>query len=90
MTAPQNPGGTPPQPPAKPAKPRSMSAKTVVIVILVLLLLTFIFVNTQSVDITFWITTVKAPLWIVLAISILVGVAVGFILGRMRYKPPKQ
>ncbi len=84
MTAPQ------PGPSPEPTKEHlKINVRTVVIAVIAIVLLIFVFENTQSVEIQFWIPTVRVPLWIALVISIVLGGIGGFLVGRSRYKPPK-
>lgn len=50
------------------------------------LLLVFIVTNTDDANVTLFVTTVKLPLWLVLAITAVLGVLIGMGLGARRTK----
>ncbi|MGW2398440.1 LapA family protein [Kitasatospora sp. NPDC001664] len=65
---------------------RSFRLRTLGIVLLAALAIWFIGVNTASVRIRLWIPTVTLPLWLVLAATLLVGAAIGWMAARRRAK----
>ncbi|MGW4893105.1 LapA family protein [Kitasatospora sp. NPDC004240] len=58
--------------------------RTIGIAILGVLAVWFIAVNTDSVEIQLWIASVTLPLWVVLAVTLVVGAAIGWLLARRR------
>lgn len=54
--------------------------------VIALLLLVFIVTNRDSAEVTLVVTSVELPLWLVLAITALLGVLVGMGLGARRTK----
>ncbi|MGW8884219.1 LapA family protein [Streptomyces sp. NPDC055749] len=65
-------------------KGRNMRLRTIGFVALAGLAVWFIAVNTGSVTIRLWIPRVTLPLWIVLAVTLLVGICLGLIIARRR------
>ena len=63
-----------------------LSGKTVGVIIVSLLAVLFIVLNTQTVEIRFWIPTLSVPLWTALALAAVLGAAIGFMSGRSRYR----
>jgi uncharacterized integral membrane protein len=63
-------------------KGRKIDARLVVAVVVVVLLVAFIFQNRASTEIHWLFFTFSAPLWVVLAISIVLAALVGYVLGR--------
>jgi uncharacterized integral membrane protein len=54
-------------------------------VVLVILLI-FVFQNTYETELTFLFFDFTAPLWLMLAITVVVSLAIGFLLGRRRQR----
>ncbi len=52
--------------------------------VLGVLLVAFVLTNAESAEIHLLVTTVSAPLWLVLAVVIIVAFAAGFLVGRQR------
>lgn len=67
-----------------PRKGPSLSPKTIVGVVIAVLALWFVFINTRKVRIHFWIPWAEAPLWFVLLVTFLAGVAATLLLQRRR------
>ncbi|MFE1443686.1 lipopolysaccharide assembly protein LapA domain-containing protein [Streptomyces sp. NPDC058739] len=65
-------------------KGRDMRLRTIGFVVLAVLAIWFIAVNTESVTIRLWIPTVTLPLWIVLTVTLLVGIVLGMFLAHRR------
>ncbi|MEV4617020.1 lipopolysaccharide assembly protein LapA domain-containing protein [Kitasatospora sp. NPDC049258] len=80
---------TPPphRPPTLTVKGRDVRLRTLGITVLAVLAVWFIAVNTDSVSITLWVTTVTLPLWAVLTVTLLTGLLIGWFVGRRRAKP---
>ncbi|MFI9628058.1 LapA family protein [Streptomyces sp. NPDC052042] len=75
-------------PPHAPAtltvKGRDIRMRTLGIVLLTAVSIWFIAVNTETVTIRLWIPLVTLPLWAVLAVTLLAGLALGVFLTRRR------
>jgi uncharacterized integral membrane protein len=54
--------------------------------IIAAVLLVWILSNRSQVEVSFIVTTAVVPLWLVLAIAAVLGVAAGFLIGRKRYR----
>ncbi|MFC9327129.1 LapA family protein [Kitasatospora sp. NPDC057015] len=67
-------------------KGRAVRLRTIGIGILAILAIWFIAANTGSVSIRLWIPTVTLPLWVVLTVTLLVGLVIGWFLARRRAK----
>ncbi|GAA4853509.1 LapA family protein [Kitasatospora terrestris] len=65
---------------------REYRMRTVGIAVLAVLAIWFIAVNTDSVQITLWVANVTMPLWVVLAVTLVVGAAIGWLAARRRAK----
>ncbi|GGS79529.1 hypothetical protein GCM10010222_21350 [Streptomyces tanashiensis] len=65
-------------------KGRDMRVRTLAFFVLAALAIWFIAANTGSVTIRLWIPTVTLPLWIVLTVTLLVGIVLGVFLARRR------
>ncbi|MFJ4683760.1 DUF1049 domain-containing protein [Streptomyces sp. NPDC091377] len=65
-------------------KGRDVRLRTIGFVVLAALAIWFIAANTGSVTIRLWVPTVTLPLWSVLTVTILVGIALGLLLARRR------
>ena len=63
---------------------RNNTPALVAALVLVAILVVFVFQNTQKASIRFLAPRVNAPLWVALFASMVVGVVVGFLLGRNR------
>ncbi|MHA6758979.1 lipopolysaccharide assembly protein LapA domain-containing protein [Streptacidiphilus sp. PAMC 29251] len=62
-----------------------VNARTVGFVVVAILAVWFILMNTASVKIHLWgLSTATSPLWIVLLVILVVGVALGWLLRRYR------
>ncbi|MEV7957416.1 LapA family protein [Streptomyces sp. NPDC088252] len=73
-------------PPTVSVKGRDVRIRTIGLVVLAGLAIWFIAVNTESVGIRLWVTTVTLPLWAVLTVTLLVGLIMGGILAHRRAK----
>ncbi|MFB6989601.1 LapA family protein [Streptomyces sp. NPDC056178] len=73
-------------PPTLSVKGRDVRIRTIGLVVLAGLVIWFIAVNTESVGIRLWVTTVTLPLWAVLTVTLLVGLIMGGILAHRRAK----
>ncbi|GAA2787172.1 LapA family protein [Kitasatospora aburaviensis] len=63
---------------------RDVRIRTIGIAVLGILAVWFVAVNTDSVEIQLWVATVTLPLWAVLAVTLIVGAAIGWLLARRR------
>jgi uncharacterized integral membrane protein len=62
-----------------------LNARTIAVVVVAVLAVWFILMNTASVKIHLWgISTVSAPMWIVLLVMLLAGAGLGWLLRRYR------
>ncbi len=77
---------TPPPhaPPKITVKGRDMRLRTIGIAVLAVLAVWFIAANTGSVSIKLWVVTVTMPLWVVLTVTLLVGMVIGILVARRR------
>ncbi|MGW1108997.1 LapA family protein [Streptomyces sp. NPDC002540] len=73
-------------PPTLSVKGRDVRIRTIGLVVLAGLAIWFIAVNTESVGIRLWVTTLTLPLWAVLTVTLLVGLIMGGILAHRRAK----
>jgi len=76
----------PKRPPSVTVKGRDVRMRTIGMSALAGLAIWFIAVNTDSVEITLWVADVTLPLWLVLTVTMLVGVVIGFFVARRRAK----
>ncbi|MFF3772468.1 LapA family protein [Streptomyces sp. NPDC002232] len=65
-------------------KGRDLRLRTLAFLVLAALAIWFIAANTGSVTIRLWIPTVSLPLWIVLTVTLLVGIVLGLFIARRR------
>ncbi|MEU9234005.1 DUF1049 domain-containing protein [Streptomyces subrutilus] len=65
-------------------KGRNVRLRTIGIFVLAALAIWFIAVNTGRVTIRLWIPTITVPLWGVLTVTLLVGVALGLLIAHRR------
>ncbi|WP_371502154.1 LapA family protein [Kitasatospora sp. NBC_00374] len=80
---------TPPHGPSTlTVKGRNVRLRTIGVSVLAVLAIWFIAANTGSVSVKLWIPTVTLPLWVVLTVTLLVGVVIGWLLARRRARPP--
>jgi uncharacterized integral membrane protein len=70
----------------EPKEPFRPSGRQVVGAIIAVLLLVFIITNRDSAEVSLVVTDVTLPLWLVLAITVLLGVVVGMAIGSHRAK----
>jgi uncharacterized integral membrane protein len=63
-----------------------VSGKQIGAGVVLLLLVVFVLQNTDTTSVTVLFFDLTFPLWMVLAIAILLSVGVGFVLGRSRYR----
>ncbi len=77
---------TPPPhaPPKITVKGRDMRLRTIGIAVLAVLAVWFIAANTGSVSIKLWVVTVTMPLWVVLTVTLVVGMVIGILVARRR------
>ncbi len=61
-----------------------MRLRTIGIAVLAVLAVWFIAANTGSVSIKLWVVTVTMPLWVVLTVTLLVGMVIGILVARRR------
>ncbi|WP_328946457.1 lipopolysaccharide assembly protein LapA domain-containing protein [Streptomyces sp. NBC_00250] len=61
-----------------------MRLRTIGFVVLAALAIWFIAANTGSVTVRLWVPSVTLPLWIVLTVTLLVGVVLGLLIARRR------
>ncbi|MET9371350.1 LapA family protein [Streptomyces griseoflavus] len=71
-------------PPTVTVKGRDVRLRTIGSVLLAGVAIWFIAANTNSVTIRLWIPTVTLPLWSVLTVTLLVGMAIGLLLAHRR------
>lgn len=68
---------------------RRVDARLVVAVVVAVLLLAFVFQNTESVGLHWLFFDFSAPLWVMLAITVVVSLGIGWLLGhRSRSSKP--
>ncbi|GAA1973563.1 LapA family protein [Kitasatospora viridis] len=65
---------------------RQIRLRTIGMLLLAALAIWFIAANTASTSIHLWVPTVTLPLWLVLAVTLLVGAALGWLASRRRTK----
>ncbi|MER7755119.1 LapA family protein [Kitasatospora sp. NPDC097643] len=82
-TMPQN-ASTHHEPSRLTVKGREVRLRTIAMAVIAVLAVWFIAVNTTSVTITLWVSDVTMPLWVVLTVTILVGMLIGVFLTRRR------
>ncbi|MFE2724775.1 LapA family protein [Kitasatospora sp. NPDC059327] len=77
---------TPPphRPPTVTVKGRDVRLRTIGVAVLAVLAVWFIAANTGSVSITLWVTSVTLPLWVVLTVTLLTGMVIGYFVARRR------
>jgi uncharacterized integral membrane protein len=66
------------------ARRRGPSPRLLAAGLLLVLAVVFVFENTEQTEIRFVLPKVQTPLWVALAVTMIVGVVVGFLLGRSR------
>lgn len=71
-------------PPTLSVKGRDVRLRTIGFLVLAALAVWFIAANTGSVTIRLWVPEVTLPLWIVLTITLLAGMALGMLLAYRR------
>ncbi|MEV6575831.1 LapA family protein [Streptomyces sp. NPDC051577] len=76
--------GTSHEPSTLTVKGRDLRLRTLGCAVLAALAIWFIAVNTGSVTVRMWIPTVTIPLWGVLTVTLLVGIALGLLIARRR------
>ncbi len=69
-------------PPTVTVKGRDVRLRTIGFLLLAGLAIWFIAANTESVTVRLWISDVTLPLWSVLTVTLLVGMALGLLLTR--------
>ncbi|MCX4398150.1 LapA family protein [Streptomyces sp. NBC_00053] len=74
----------PQAPPTLTVRGRNVRVRTIGILVLTGLAIWFIAVNTGSVAIRLWVSTVALPLWAVLAVTLVAGMVLGGYLARRR------
>ncbi|MFK0256504.1 LapA family protein [Streptomyces sp. NPDC090445] len=72
------------QPPTLTVKGRDVRLRTIGFVVLAALAIWFIAVNTGPVTVRLWVPTVTIPLWVVLTVTLFVGMVLGVFLARRR------
>lgn len=80
----QKTAGAPHEPSTLTVKGRDMRVRTIAFVVLAALAIWFIAANTGSITVRLWIPTVTLPLWIVLTVTLLVGMLLGLFIARRR------
>jgi lipopolysaccharide assembly protein A len=63
-----------------------LTARRIIGILLAVVALIFVFSNTGEVNLKFLWLDVSAPGWLMLLLLLLIGVLIGFVLGRKRYK----
>lgn len=71
-------------PPSVTVKGKNVRIRTIGVGVLAVLAVWFIAANTGSVEVRLWIPTVTLPLWLVLTVTLLVGMVIGFFAARRR------
>ncbi len=74
----------PPAPSTVTVKGRAVRLRTLGIVILAVAAIWFIAANTGSVTVRLWVPEVTLPLWLVLTVTLVVGLAIGWLAARRR------
>ncbi|MEU2390613.1 lipopolysaccharide assembly protein LapA domain-containing protein [Streptomyces sp. NPDC007369] len=72
------------QPPTLTVKGHDVRLRTIGFVVLAALAVWFIAANTGPVPVRLWFPTVEIPLWVVLTVTLVVGIALGVLLARRR------
>ncbi|MEY9877233.1 putative integral membrane protein [Streptacidiphilus sp. MAP12-33] len=71
-------------------KGREVRLRTIGVGILAVLAVWFIAANTASVSVKLWVSTVSLPLWLVLAVTLAVGLVIGvFVARRLAARKPR-
>jgi uncharacterized integral membrane protein len=65
---------------------RGIDPKLIAGGILLVLLLVFVFQNTETTTVDFLMFDIEAPLWVMLGITAVVGMLIGYLAGRRRYR----
>lgn len=65
---------------------RALGPRQIVAIVLVLITLVLVFQNRQPVTLTLLVMSVEMPLWIATVVILVVGVLVGWLLARGRYR----
>jgi len=61
--------------------------KLILAVVILAAVLWFIFANTNDAKIKLWVHTFSVPVWMVLLGTLVVGIIIGWLLGRRRRRP---
>jgi uncharacterized integral membrane protein len=69
-----------------PQERRGVDGRLIVGGIVLVLLLFFVFQNTEEKTLNFLFFDITAPMWLMLAITVVISMAIGFLLGRRRTK----
>ncbi|MFD0265104.1 lipopolysaccharide assembly protein LapA domain-containing protein [Streptomyces sp. NPDC127106] len=72
------------QPSTLTVKGRDVRLRTIGFVVLAALAIWFIAVNTGPVTVRLWVPTVTIPLWVVLTVTLVVGMLLGVFIARRR------
>jgi lipopolysaccharide assembly protein A len=62
--------------------PSRITARTILAAVLVVVAVVFIFQNRDDADLDFLVFGFSAPLWLMLLLTTVVGIAIGLLLGR--------
>jgi uncharacterized integral membrane protein len=81
---PWSPGTPDATPPAAARRNLRPSAKTILALVIAAAVIWFAFANTRQTQITFWLKTISAPMWIVLLGTFLAGLLTGWLVRRRR------
>lgn len=87
---PQSGGSRPPKPEKTPLNERLASPKAFLGILITAAAVWFIIANNTHVRIRLWVTWVSARMWVVLLITFLAGMLVGFLFSRRRAKRQRR
>lgn len=69
---------------------RAFGPRQIVAIVLVVLTLVLVLQNRQSVTLTLLVMSVEMPLWIATVVILVIGVLVGWLLARGRYRSSRS
>jgi len=63
-----------------------LTPKAIIALVIAVASLIFVFSNTGEIELSFLWLSLEAPAWVMLLVLLLAGFAIGFFIGRNRYK----